>query len=514
MNGAESLLATLVESRVDVCFTNPGTSEMHFVAALDREPGMRGVLCLFEGVATGAADGYARMAGRPACTLLHLGPGLGNGLANLHNARRARTPLVNIIGEHATTHRHLDAPLTSDIESIARSVSGWVRTSMHATDVASDAAQAVAAAAGPPGLVATLILPADTAWNDARAPAPPLSRQAFRPLDTASVKAAAHALREDVPGALLLNGGALTETALVIAGRIATATGARLFADTFVPRIARGAGRVDVERVPYFGEQATETLAGLGVLVTVASRPPVTFFGYPGKPSEVTPEGCRVLELAGPAQDAEAALQALADELDAGNASPAVQTPQRLERPTGALNPGSIAQALGALLPEQSVVVNEAATSGFAIPAMTAGAAPHDWLDLTGGAIGQGLPVATGAAVACPGRRVLALEADGSGMYTLQALWTQAREGLDVTTVVFSNRRYAILQIELMRVGAGNPGRKALDLFDLSRPDLCWVDLAKGMGVPGTRVTTAEEMADALARSFATPGPALIEAVI
>jgi acetolactate synthase-1/2/3 large subunit len=454
------------------------------------------------------------MAERPACTLLHLGPGLGNGIANLHNARRASSPVVNIIGEHATTHRHLDAPLTSDIESIARGVSGWVRTSMHATAVASDAAEAVAAAAGPPGQVATLILPADTAWNPALASAPPAPRRAPRAPSDAAVTSVARALRGAKRAALLMNGSALTEKGLAQAGRIAAVTGARLLADTFVPRIARGAGRVDVERVPYFGEQAAEALTGLDLIVTVGSKAPVTFFGYPGKPSEVTPEGCRVIELADALADGADALAALVDALDARNASPTTQPRRRTERPNGPLNPVSIAQALGALLPEHAIVVNEAATSGFAIPQATAGAAPHDWLDLTGGAIGQGLPSATGAAVACPGRRVLALEADGSGMYTLQALWTQAREGLDVTTVIFSNRRYAILQIELLRVGAGNPGRKALDLFDLSRPDLNWVDLAKGMGVPGTRVTTADEFTVALGRSLAAPGPYLIEAVV
>ena len=514
MNGAESLLQTLVTSGVDTCFTNPGTSEMHFVAALDRQQGMRGVLCLFEGVATGAADGYARMARRPSCTLLHLGPGLGNGLANLHNARRAQSPIVNVIGEHATTHRHLDAPLTSDIESIARGVSGWVRTSMRATDVAQDAAHAVAAAAGAPGQVATLILPADTAWNPATSAAAPIASRRPSAPNADSVTAVARALRARPRAALLMNGSALTEKGLAAAGRVAAATGARLLADTFVPRIARGAGRVDVERVPYFGEQADEALAGLELIVTIASKPPVTFFGYPGKPSEVTPPGCRVIELADAATDGEAALDALVAALDAKQLSPTTQPRRRPERPTGALNPAAIAQALGHLLPEQAIVVNEAATSGFAIPQMTAGAAPHDWLDLTGGAIGQGLPAATGAAVACPDRRVIALEADGSGMYTLQALWTHARENLDVTTIVFSNRRYAILQIELMRVGAGNPGRKALDLFDLSRPELNWVDLARGMGVPGVRATTADEFTQALARALATPGPNLIEAVL
>jgi acetolactate synthase-1/2/3 large subunit len=488
---------------------------MHFVAALDRQRGMRGVLGLFEGVVTGAADGYARMAGKPACTLLHLGPGLANGLANLHNARRARVPVVNVVGEHATYHRRLDAPLTSDIEGFARPVSAWVRTSSSAREVAADGAAAVAAARSAPGQVATLILPADTAWNDADGPASAQRPEPFAPPSAATIAAAAMALRSGAPCAILMNGPALADpAALENAGRIAAATGAKLLADTFVTRIARGAGRVDVERLPYFGEQASEVLAPFAHLILVNTKAPVTFFAYPGKPSELTPANCRVHTLAAPSEDGVRALAELARALDATTATPARAVRARLSTPTGQLNPESIARALGALLPENAVVVNEAATSGFLIPAMTAGAAPHDWLDLTGGAIGQGLPTAVGAAVACPGRRIVALEADGSGMYTVQSLWTFAREQLDVTVVLFSNRKYAILQVELMRVGAGNPGRKAMDMLALSRPDLDWVKLAEGMGVPATRATTADAFATQLARALATPGPSLIEAML
>jgi len=513
MNGAETLLQTLVACGVEVCFTNPGTSEMHFVAALDKQDGMRSVLCLFEGVVTGAADGYARMTGKPACTLLHLGPGLANGLANLHNARRARVPLVNVVGDHATYHRHLDAPLTSNIAGFADPVSGWIRASESSQTVAADGAAAVTAALTPPGQIATLILPADTAWGPANGPAKPIA--APRPVapSSDSINAAARALRSGERCALLMNGAALTDQGLVWASRIAAKTGAKLFADTFVTRIARGAGRIEVERVPYFGEQAVEVLAPYRHLILVATKAPVTFFAYPGKPSELTPVGCTAHVLATPAEDALAALEALCNAVDAP-AAPQLTSPQRPALPRGALTPQSAAQTLGALLPENAIIVNEAATSGFAIPAMTAAAPRHDWLDLTGGAIGQGLPTAVGAAVACPGRRVLALEGDGSGMYTVQSLWTMAREKLDVTAVIFANRKYAILQVELLRVGAGNPGRKAMDMLSLDRPDLDWVKLANGMGVPATRSTTAEEFNTQLARALATPGPSLIEVAL
>jgi len=515
MTGAQSLVRTLIESGVELCLTNPGTSEIHFVAALDAEPRMRAVLGLFEGVVTGAADGYARMAGKPACTLLHLGPGLGNGLANLHNARRARVPVVNIVGEHATYHRALDAPLTSDIETVAANVSRWIRTARDASSVGRDAAEAVAASHGPPGQVATLILPADVAWSEGGVAGDPVPLRAPPAPDTERVEEVARTLRSARERAsLLMNGSALCEEGLALAGKIAATTGARLFTDTFVTRAARGAGRVDAARLPYLGEQALALLEGTQHLVLVGTRPPVSFFAYPGKPGALTPEGCRVHALAEPHEDALAALAALVEALDASGASPVTMPEERPALPSGALTPEAIAQVLAHVLPEQAVVMNEGATVARAVPAALARSAPHDWLDLMGGAIGQGMPAATGAALACRGRKVINLEADGSGMYTVQALWTQAREALDVTTVILSNRRYAILEMEYRRVGAGEPSAATRGLFDLSRPDLDWVDLARGMGVDGTRATTAEELARGLRRGIGEEGPYLVEAVL
>lgn len=517
MNGADSLLTTLTNCGVDVCFTNPGTSEMHFVAALDQQDEMRSILGLFEGVVTGAADGYGRMRGTPACTLLHLGPGLANGLANLHNARRAATPIVNIVGEHATYHRHLDAPLTSNIHGFAEPVSGWIRTVESADDVAAAGVAAVQASLAAPGQIATLIAPADTAWTetDVRAETPNLADnpQAF---DDAAVTTAAAAISKGARVAFLLNGSALSPAALEDASRIAQASpngNVALFGDTFIARVARGVGRVDLPRLPYFAEQAIEALGELDYLIVAGTKAPVSFFAYPGIPSELTPPGAELISLAGPEADAAGALHSLATALGASNNSPILTSAQSTAPPRGELNPETIAQSLANLLPEQAIVVNEAATSGFAIPALTAGAAQHDWLDLTGGAIGMGIPCATGAAVACPDRQVIGLQADGSAMYTIQGLWTQAREQLDVTTILFNNRKYAILQVEFMRVGA-NPGPKAMDMLDLSRPDLNFVDMAASMGVPGERVTTAEQFQRALAAGLATKGPYLIEAMI
>ena len=513
MNGAESLVSTLVACGVEVCFTNPGTSEMHFVAALDRVEGMRAILGLFEGAVTGMADGYGRMKEKPASTLLHLGPGLANGLANLHNARRASTPIVNIVGEHATYHAQYDAPLTSDITGFARPVSAWVHTSMSPKTIAADGARAVQAARSAPGQIATLILPADTAWLEADRASGPLPFAEPAPVADAAIDEAAKLLRNGKKTALLMRGTALKENGLEAAGRIRAQTGARLFCDTFAPRLARGAGRVAVERIPYFAEQIVEFLKDIEQLILVGAKPPVSFFAYPGKPSWCVPEGCRILCLSHPHEDGLGALEALAETIHAPAAERASLARPDLPQP-GRLNPYTAGEIIAHYLPENAIISDEAATAGLGATMYTGTSAPHDHLSLTGGSIGQGVPLATGAAVACPDRKVICLQGDGGGMYTLQALWTQAREKLDVTTVIFANKSYAILKIELARVGAENPGPKALSLFDLHNPELDWVSLAAGMGVEASRATTAEEFADQFASAMKGRGPRLIEAVI
>jgi len=523
VNGARALLDTLVGAGVDVCFANPGTSEMHFVAALDSVPEMRGVLTLFEGVATGAADGYARIAGRPAAVLLHLGPGLANGLANLHNARRARVPMVVVVGDHATYHKKYDAPLESDIDALAQTVSGWVRRTTRGGDVASDVAHdtlaAIQAAAASPGRIATLIVPADVSWSDALAARPAEVRAAPGAGGSdQAVEMAAKILRGDAPAVVLIGGDATRERGLRAAAAIAAATGARLLCETFPARLERGAGLPEVERLGYFAEAAALQLAGAKHVILAGARSPVSFFAYPGKPSDLVPDGCAVHVLAEPG-GAAAALTALADHFATGEKAVTESAP-RPALPTGPLTGDSIAAAVGALLPEGAVVVDESNTAGLALPAATAGAPPHDWLTLTGGAIGYGLPAALGAAVAAPQRQVLCLQADGSAMYTLSALWTQARESLDVTTVVYNNGAYDILRLELQRVGAetsgggGVPGPRAQALLDISPPRLDFVALAGGMGVPARRVSTADDFNAALAEAFSEPGPHVIDAVV
>ena len=516
MNGAQALMKTLADAGIEVCFSNPGTSEMHFVAALDSEPRMRAVLALFEGVATGAADGYARMAGKPAATLLHLGCGLGNGLANLHNARKGKVPVVNIVGDHATYHTKFDAQLQSDIETVARNVSpGFVRTSQSTAALCADAADAISAARGLPGQVATLILPADVSWGEGGTPCPPPAPPAPAVADAACIAAIAEAIRGGGKTALLLGMQALREPALLTAARIAAHCGVKLYCEVFPTRLERGAGLPAVERIAYLAELATLQLTGIEHLVLVDAKSPVSFFAYPGKASNLVPEGCSVHTLATPEQDALASLDALAAALGASQAVPALQAAARPSRPRGRLTAPKVCKAIGAMLPERAIVIDEAITSGLMLGAMTAGGPRHDLITLTGGAIGQGLPNAVGAAIACPDRPVIALIGDGTAMYTIQALWTMAREQLNVTSIIFNNASYSVLNVELERVGANaSPGSKAKSQLDLRGPVLDFARLAQGMGVHAARADTAEAFCKALEYALSQPGPHLIEAVV
>jgi acetolactate synthase I/II/III large subunit len=515
MNGAECLLRTLLANQVDLCLMNPGTSEMQFVAALDRVPRMRGVLGLFEGVCSGAADGYARMTGNPAATLLHLGPGLANALANLHNARKARSPVVNIVGEHTTRHLSHDAPLTADTEAFARPVSGWVRTLQRATDMGEAASAAVGAALGPPGMVASLIVPADFSWSEAGEPGCPAPRPGRLLPTSEQVRGIACALRSGQPVGLILSGSALQARCLRAAGRLRAATGVSVFADRYAARTSRGGDIPAVERLPYFPEPAQALLAPFERLVLVEARPPVSFFGYPGLRSSLAPDGCTFGVLASEDQDGALALEWLAQELGAPPLGSAASRAPRPVLPAGEpLTAGAIGRTVGVLLPEGAIVSDESVSSSEQIWPHLAAAASHDHLPVTGGAIGQGMPVALGAALACPGRKVVALEADGSAMYTLQSLWTMARERLDVTVVILANRRYRILDIEMRRTGAGEVGPRAGEMIDLTHPEPDWIRLAEGLGVQAARAATADEFIREFGAAMREPGPRLIEAVL
>ncbi|MEO6959126.1 MAG: acetolactate synthase large subunit [Burkholderiaceae bacterium] len=514
-SGADSLCDTLLTNDVDVCFANPGTSEMYFVAALDRKPRMRCVLGVFEGVVTGAADGYARMADKAAATLLHLGPGLANGLANIHNARRAHTPMINIVGDHATYHLKYDAPLTTDIESLARPMSNWVRRIRSAADVSPCAAAAVEAAHTGQGQIATLILPADASWTEAPAKIQRAAPAGFTQIEAGTLHQASEALRNGRKTVILLSGKALRSKALETASRIAVKTGARLLAQQSNGRVERGAGRVTIDRVPYNVDLALKALAGTEQLILVGAKSPVAFFAYPGKPGALTPPDCKIIALARATDDLADALEALADSVGVGKAIlPITAQRSACELPTGLLTASAIIQAIGALSPENAILCDESVSSGRNSFSATFAAAPHDFLQITGGAIGSGIPMATGAAVACPDRKVILMQADGSGMYTLQGLWTQAREQLDVVTIIFANRSYAILHNELKMVGAGEPGRNARRMLDLDNPAFDWVHMAQAAGVEAARATGADTFVDVLRSALSRKGPFLIEAII
>jgi acetolactate synthase-1/2/3 large subunit len=520
MNGAQSLVHTLADCGIDLCLANPGTSEMHVVAALDNEPRIRGVLCLFEGVVAGAADGYARMTGKPAATLLHLGPGFANAVSHLHNARKGGQPIVNIVGDHATSHAQYEqAPLSSDILGICRPVSDWLHRSRHAGDVAADGARAVAAAMTAPGQVATLVVPADCAWDDAGAPAAALPVPRARAVDAARVEAVGAALANGKRSMLILRGRCLEEGGMMAAGRIAAKTGARIAHEYFTPRITRGAGLPAIERIPYFGEEIVQRLARLEQIILVGAPPPVTFFAYPGKPGWVTPDGCALITLADAQDDATAALIALADVLDARDTGNRV-TLIRPDMPApGALTSAAMGAIMARLMPDDCILTDDSLTAGPGLQAALKTGPRHDALFLTGGAIGDALPMAVGAALACPARKVIAASGDGAAMYSLPALWTMARERLDVVTIICANRSYNILNIELARVGAlatGNaaPGPRMLSMLDLHDPVIDFVKQAEGMGVEASRAETTQDFAAQFADAISRPGPRLIEAVI
>ena len=514
MNGADSLIQTLIGGGVEVCFANPGTSEMHLVAALDKRPEIRCVLGLFEGVVTAAADGYARMTGKPACTLLHLGPGFGNGLANLHNAWRAHSPIVNLIGQHAISHLAKDTPLNSDIEAIARPYAHWLRTAQSVSEAGRDAAGAVVASRTPPGQIATLIVPANVAWEAgghiAAIPAIPIA-----PIPAPeNIERAAKMLKSGLRTAILLSENALYGRGLEAAGRIAAASNAKLLVPYPFARLERGAGRPVVDRVPYVPQQAVELLKEFRQLILVGAAEPLAYFAAPGKTAVLTRSDCEIHTLAKPEENCADALEALLSSCNLPQSSGLLEEPFRPTPPTGKITLDGLASSIAARLPENAIVVDESMTSGRGIMSAARGAPPHDWLGNTGGSIGIALPLAVGAAVACTSRPVLCLSADGSGMYTLQALWTMAREGLNITTVIFANRAYEVLKREFASLGIGEPGATASSLFGIGRPDLDWVSLAKGMGVPGTRVDSLDAFNKALKQGFEAGGPTLIEVPI
>ena len=515
MNSADALLKTLIANGLEVVFANPGTSEMHLVAAIDHHPEVRPILGLFEGVVTGAADGYARMSGKAAANLLHLGPGLGNGFANIHNAKKARTPMLNIVGDHATYHLQYDAPLTSDLDGLAKASSDWVGRSLSPDDLSSIGSQAWSEAHKYPGQIATMLVPADCAWGETDNLGPVVKKSNPLKVDDKEIDEAFKVLSLSTNAMLFIGGDFLDEESVTLAGKIATSANCRLATDTFVKRHRRGRGITKVEPIPYFAEMAEEHLKSIDSIVFIGTKPPVSFFAYPGKKSYLSPEEAQLIELSSPLQDGKYALNALSDLFGGTRIDKQLIPNETIDMPTsGTLGPDNIGPIFAGLLPEETIVCDEAATSGFFVTPHAWNAKPIDWLALTGGSIGQGLPLATGAAIAAPDRPVVCLHGDGGAMYTVQALWTQARESLNVTNIIFSNRSYAILKVELDRVGALGTGDRAASMFSLDDPAISWPLLAQSLGVDGYTATTVEEFKKALSNSLISEGPSLIEVMI
>ena len=513
-NGAESLVKTLIDSDVDICFTNPGTSEMHFVAALDNNPKMRSVLCLFEGGATGAADGYYRMKNKPASTLLHLGPGLANGLANLHNAKKANSGIVNIVGEHAIDHIKLNAPLTSDIEGIAKPVSHWVKTCKSSLEVGKNAAEAVKESSNPPGKIATLILPGDTAWNEGISSAP-LKNYSRNEVDKEKINITAQELKNAKNPMILVGGQALEENNLMLAAKIAAKYNCPIMTDFFNAKLERGAGRVKPTRIPYNVDRAISLLKDFDTIILIGAREPVAFFAYPNKPSILTNTNTKFIYFANIDDNITEGLENLCDYVSAvenPNENIAINSLPSIQK--GELNPNSIGSILGNVMPEEAIIVDESISTGREFFPFTEGSKPHTWLSNCGGSIGFALPAATGASLACPDRKVIALEGDGSGMYTLQSLWTMARENLDITVLIFANQSYKILHAELNNVGVLNPGPSAINMLNLNNPSLNWVSISKGMGIDSKRVFNTDELYNVFLDALNTKGPFLIEVMI
>ena len=515
MNGATALIETLADCGVELCVANPGTSEMHLVQALDSVPRMKSVLALFEGVCTGAADGYGRMTGKPAATLLHLGPGMANGIANLHNARRANTPMINIIGNHPNYHVGFDAPLTSDIDTLAKNFSNWIKSCSTAETLAQDGADAYTStlrqSSGSKGQIATLIMGADAAWGNSTGKVKPNAIPSRSKVSDTAIAQIAKILQGGGKSMLLLEHHATDAAALTAASKIASKTGCRLMTGTFPGRIDGGPGRVAVERLPYFPEQILQTLKDTHHLILVGGQIPASFFAYRGIPGQLIPSGCSVSRLSDREEDAIDALVRLAESVGAEKSAVRYFEQQTSGPPSGELNTRNIIQSVASTMPDNVIVATDSGGGNAAYP-YCQGSAQNSWLSLTGGAIGQGGPCATGAALACPDRPVLALLGDGGAAYTNQCFWTQARESLNVTSVIFANHSYNILNVEYGRLGVKEVGSVAASLFDIGNPEIKWVDLASSFGVPGAVANTAEELCALLEQSYKTPGPFLIQA--
>lgn len=517
VNGAEALVATLEACGVTACFANPGTTELEIVAALDRSAGIRSVPVLFEGVAVGAADGFGRMSGIPGAALLHTGAGFPNGLSAVLNAAKASSPSIAIVGDHPLAIREWNHVIASgvDIERVAAPYAKWVRRS-RLTTVGQDAADAFAAACSAPGGPATLVVPSDVAWSAGAEPGRPSAAQKPSPVSAEAVLQAAYALRLPGEAALVLHGEATVDpAALRAAADIAATTGCRVMARA--SRIVRGPDFLPVEFLPYSPMLAIEALKGIRHLVLVGAHPPIMPWTYPDRsaPMMADPE-CRIWTLARPEENVVDALTTLAAEIG-GDRSRAAPQPAPGMAPvpaSGTVTPDALAQSIAALIPENAIVIDESVTTGRSFYQVSAASRPHDWLRNLGGALGYGQPVAIGSAIACPDRKVIVLQGDGAAMYTPQSLWTIAHEGLNVLVVIFANRSYEVLRVDMRLRHQNVDGAVNHALTDLGTPAIDWAGLARSLGIRSARLDSMQAFNEAFAREAQTAEPALLEVIV
>ncbi len=513
MMGAQWMLKSAAAAGIEVCFANPGTTELPFVAAMDRATEIRPLLGLFEGVCSGAADGYYRIRRKPAMTLTHLGPGFANAIANFHNARRARSAIFNVIGEHMSWHVAADPPLASDIESLARPVSAGVwRADTPATlhNATVGALQGLQQRGG----IQTLILPMDLQEDPVQhSIAAPVAAQAAADYDAAAVATVAADITAGRKVLLYLGADALGEAALRRLARLAALPNVELVGETFPAASEHGRGLPAIKRLVALAEKAHPYLLGFERVAVLAAEPPVAFFGARGLPSHLG-DPARMATVCGPGGRVAEALEELLARVRPA-AAPASTVQRVSDTDLGeSLTPESASRVVAAHLPANAIVSAEGATLGFPFNALASQAERHTTIVLTGGAIGQGLPSAFGASVAAPDRKVVALQSDGSALFTIQALWSMAREGSDVVVILASNQRYNILINEMSRNGYALTSPPVRDLLNLARPAVDWQALSTSFGVPSNRVESVSALRRAFQAALAERGPRLIEVVL
>ena len=517
MNGAAAFFKSIVDNGIDTIFACPGTSEMQVVDEVGYS-NLRVVLCLFENSVTGMADGYARMLDKPALGMVHVTCGLTNALANMHNARIANSRMI-IFGGGVHVAHEVNEPVHSMLQRqpyVAQIAAQCVIEARSPDQLAAAATQALKASNDGAGKIVYVYGPNNAVWGESSFQGKLTSSAEQRQrVSTATISSIADTLKAGKKTAFILDNLALREEGLEILGRIAEGAGGRLFREWLPSRIAMGAGRVRTETLPYGGAEGRELLSEFDQIVLVGAKIPVCPFSYENQPWVKIPENCNVHTLATADHDILAALEELATQLDLPEKASNRYNRKPGEPPTGPLSGNSIVQSLSILMPADSIVLDEAMLENVMFPLLMDGAAPFDFMAACpGGAIGAGPPVACGAAIACPNRKVILLEGDFSLMQGNTALWSMAQHNLDICVINYNNEGSASLSTELARVRQGEAQPKSIELLRIRKPTIDYAAMAESMGVPASRAETAEEFHLQLTKAMSTKGPHFIDANI